>query len=57
MTDLLDGTFNFIGMLCFFGATVLGILVYYRKKSMANLTFLFLFAGGGLFALGNAMEK
>jgi hypothetical protein len=57
MTDILDGTFNFIGMLCFFGATAIGILAYYRKKSMSNLTFLFLFAGGGLFALGNAMEK
>ena len=57
MTDILDGTFNFIGMLCFFGATAIGIFAYYRKKSMSNLTFLFLFAGGGLFALGNAMEK
>lgn len=55
--DLLDGTFNFIGMLCFFGAAAIGILAYSRKRSMANLTFLFLFVGGSLFALGNAMEK
>ena len=44
MTDLIDGTLNFIGMLCFFGATAIGIFAYTRKKSMANLTFLFLFA-------------
>jgi len=57
MGSLMDGTFNFIGMLCFFAAAVIATLAYYKKRSMSNLTFLFLFVGGGLFTLGNAMEK
>ncbi len=57
MVDLIDGTFNFIGMICFFGATAIAFHAYLRKKSMTNLTFCFFFAGAGLFALGNAMEK
>jgi hypothetical protein len=57
MVDIIDGAFNFIGMLCLFGATAIGILAYFRKKSMANMTFLLLFAGAGLFALGNTLEK
>jgi hypothetical protein len=57
MGSLMDGTFNCIGMLCFFAAAAIATLAYYKKKSMSNLTFLFLFVGGGLFTLGNAMEK
>ncbi|TFG03299.1 MAG: hypothetical protein EU539_12405 [Promethearchaeota archaeon] len=55
--DLVDGTFNFIGMICFFAASGIGIKAYLKKKSSSNLTFLILFIGAGLFSMGNALEK
>jgi len=57
ITDFVDGVFNFIGMLCFFGATLIALVLYLKKKNVSNLTFLFLFAGAGLFALGNVFDK
>ena len=57
ITDFVDGVFNFIGMICFFGATFIALVLYLKKKNVSNLTFLFLFAGAGLFALGNVFDK
>lgn len=55
--DILDGSFNFIGMIGFFGAMIIGAVLYIRKKSMTNIVTIFFSVGGALYALGNLMEN
>ena len=55
--DIVDGTFNFIGMICLIGATIIGILAYFKKKSVSNIIFAFLFGAAALFAFGNVLDK
>ena len=55
--DFVDGAFNLVGMLCLIGATIIGLRVFNKKRDMSTLVFLMLFAGSGLFAFGNVLDK
>ncbi len=51
--DILNGVLNLIGMICLFITALFGFLVYLRKKSILNLTLIFLIIGASMITLGN----
>ena len=55
--DIIDGTFNFIGMICLFISISIGVLLYLRKRSISTLTTIFLLGGVAMICLGNVLYK
>jgi len=57
MADVVDGTFNLIGMIFFILATPLVAILYYKKRSPTNIIYLFTTIAGIFFTLGNVFDK
>jgi hypothetical protein len=48
---IIDGTLNFIAMIGYFGAMVIGMYDYLKKRNTSDITFISLFIGASLFTL------
>ena len=55
--DFRDGGFNLIGMIFFWIGAVIGILVYFKKRTPTNAIYVFSLIGGALYTLGNFLDK
>ena len=55
--DLLDGGFNLVGMLFFFIAVLISVMIYYKKRTPTNAIYVFSVIGGALYTLGNLLDK
>jgi hypothetical protein len=55
--DLLDGGFNLVGMLFFFVAVLISIVIYYKKRTPTNAIYVFSVIGGALYTMGNLLDK
>ena len=55
--DIINGALNFVAMLCLIVSVIIGIFIYLRKRSIVNLTLLFVASGAGLITLGNVLSK
>jgi hypothetical protein len=55
--DFLDGSFNFVGMIFFWIATIVATFLYYKKRTPTNAIYLFSVFGGAMYTLGNLLDK
>ena len=55
--DFLDGGFNLVGNIFFIIASVVALIIYYKKRTPTNAIYLFSVLGGAFYTMGNLLDK